>query len=134
MAHFLGPCLTSWATKKQHFTAMSTVEAEYIAAASCCAQLLWIWQQLKNFSFDMGCIPIFCDKTSAINIAKNPCQRKRTKHIDIRHHFLRDNVEKGLISMNFCATNKQIANIFTKALSREQFERNRLELGLIKIT
>ena len=65
---------------------------------------------------------------------KNPCQHTRTKHIDIRHHFLRDNVEKGLISMNFCATNEQIADIFTKALSREQFERNRLELSLIKTT
>jgi len=56
---------------------------------------------------------------SAINIAKNPCQHKRTKHIDIRNHFLRDNVEKGLISMNFCATDKQIADMFTNALSRE---------------
>jgi len=103
MAHFLGPCLVSWATKKQHFAAMSTAEAEYVAATSCCAQLLWIRQQLKDFSVDMGCIPIFCNNTSTINIAKNPCQHKRTKHIDIRHHFLRDNVEKGLISMNFCA-------------------------------
>jgi len=57
-----------------------------------------------------------------------------TKHIDIRHHFLRDSVEKCLISMNFCATNDQIADIFTKALTREQFEKNRLELILIKIT
>jgi len=71
---------------------------------------------------------------SSINIAKNPCQHKRTKHIDIRHHFLRDNVEKGLILMNFCAIDRQIADIFTKALCREQFERNRLELGLIKRT
>ena len=55
-------------------------------------------------------------------------------YIDVRHHFLRDNVENGLISMNFCATNKQIADIFTKTLSRDQFERNRLELGLIKRT
>ena len=58
----------------------------------------------------------------------------KTKHIDIWHHFLRDNVEKELISMNFCATNNQIADIFTKALSREQCKRNRLELGLIKTT
>ena len=132
MAHFLGPCLVSWATKKQHSVAMSTAEAEYIAAASCCAQLLWIRQQLKDFCVDTGCIPIFCDNTSAINISKNPCQHKRTKHIDIRHHFLRDNVEKGLITMNFCTTEQQIADIFTKALNREQFEKNRLELGLIK--
>ena len=113
---------------------MSTVEAEYVAVASCCAQLLWIRQQLKDFGVDTGCIPIFFDNTSAINIAKNPCQHKKTKHIDVCHHFLRDNVEKGLISMNFCAANKQIADIFTNALSRDQFERNRLELGLIKRT
>jgi len=74
------------------------------------------------------------NNTSAINIAKNQCQHKRTKYIDIRHHFLRDNVEKVLISMNFCVIDKQIADIFTKALSREQFENNRLELGLIKRT
>ena len=134
MAHFLGPCLVSWETKKQLSVALSTAEAEYIAAASCCAQLLWIRQQLKDFCVDIWCIPIYCDNTSAINIAKNPCQHKRTKHIDIRHHFLRDNVEKGVISMNFYATENQIADIFTKALSREQFERNRLELGLIKTT
>jgi len=59
MAHFLGPCLVSWATKKQYSLAMSTAEAEYVAAASCCAQLLWIRQQLKDFSVDTGCIPIF---------------------------------------------------------------------------
>ena len=113
---------------------MSTVEAEYVAATSCCAQLLQIRQQLKDFSVDTGCIPIFCDNTSAINISKNPSLHKRTKHIDIRHHFLRDCVEKGLISMNFCATNKQITDIFTKALSKEQFERNKLELDLNKTT
>jgi len=113
---------------------MFTVEAEYVAAASCCAQLLWIMQQLKDFYVDTGCIPIFCDRTSAINISINPYQHKRTKHVDICRHFLRDNVEKGLISMIYCATNKQIADIFTKALSGEQFEKNRLELGLIKTT
>ena len=98
---------------------MSTTEAEYVAVATYCAQLLWIRQQLKDFCVNTGCIPIFCDNTSALNISKNPCQHKRTKHIDIRHHFLRNSVEKGLISMNFCATNKQIADIFTKTLSRE---------------
>jgi len=134
MGHFLGPCLVSWATKKQHSVAMFTAEAKYAATASCCAQLLWIKQQLKDFYVDIGCIPIYCDNTSAINISNNPYQHKRTKHIDIRPHFLRDNVEKGLISMNFCATDKQIADIFTKAFTREQFERNRLELGLIKTT
>jgi len=119
MATFFESYLASWSTKKQHTVAMSTAEAEYVAAASYCAQLLWMRQQLKDSGIDTGCIPIFCDNTSAINIAKNPCQHEKTKHIDIHHHFLRDNVEKGLISMNFCATNKQIADIFTKALGRE---------------
>ena len=99
---------------------MSTAKAEYVAATSCCAKLLWIRQQLKDFCVDTGCILIFCDNTSAINIFKNSCQHKITKQINIRHHFLRDNVEKGLISMNFYATNNQIADIFTKALCREQ--------------
>ena len=131
MAHFLGPCLISWATRKQNSVALSTAEAEYVAAASCCAQLLWIKQQVKDFGIETSCIPILCDNTSAINMAKNPVQHKRTKHIDVRHHFLRDNVEKGNIIMEFCKTENQVSDIFPKALGRESFQKNRLELGLI---
>ena len=133
MAHFLGPCLVSWATKKRNSVALSIAETEYLAAALCCSQLLWIKQQLEDFGIKCGPVPIFCDNTSAVNIAKNLVQHKRTKHIDIRHHFLRDNVEKCLITMNFCRTEDQIADIFTKALNRVQFEKNRLELGMTKI-
>ena len=131
MAHFLGSCLISWATRKQNSVALSIAESEYVAAASCCAQLLWVKQQLKDFGIETCCIPILCDNTSAINMAKNPVQHKRTKHIDVRHHFLRDNVEKGNIIMEFCKTENQVADIFTKALGRESFQKNRLELGLI---
>ena len=88
-------------------------------------------QQLKDFDIEIGCIPILCDNTSTMNMAKNPVQHKRTKHIDVRHHFLRDNVEKGNIVMKFCKTEDQVADIFTKALGRESFQKNRLELGLI---
>nr|XP_009777543.1 PREDICTED: uncharacterized protein LOC104227104 [Nicotiana sylvestris] len=77
-------------------------------------------------------VPILCDNTSALNMAKNPVQHKRTKHTVVRHHFLRYNVEKGLICMKFYNTEDQIADIFTKALNREHFEKNRLALGLIK--
>ncbi|XP_070021374.1 secreted RxLR effector protein 161-like [Nicotiana sylvestris] len=94
MAHFLGSCLVSWATKKQNSLALSTVEAEYVAAASCCAQLLWIKLQLMDFGIEVGCIPIFCDNTSSISMTKNPVHHKRTKHIDVRYHFIRDNYEK----------------------------------------
>lgn len=130
-SHFLGSCLVSWGTKKQNSVGLSTAKAKYVAATSYCAQLLWIRQQLMDYGIFVNCVPIFYDNTSAINIAKTPCRHKRTKHIDIRHHFLRDNVEKGNISINFCKTEDQIADSFTKALSRDHFERNRLELGLI---
>ena len=72
MTHFLGSCLISWGSKQQNSVALSTAEAEYVAAASCCAQLLWIKQQLSDFGLKIEQVPIFCDNTSAINIAKNP--------------------------------------------------------------
>ncbi|XP_070007455.1 secreted RxLR effector protein 161-like [Nicotiana sylvestris] len=134
MAHFFGSCLVTWATKKQNSVALSTDEAEYVGTVSCCAQLLWIKQQLMDSGIKVGCIHIFCDNASAISMTKNLIHHKRTKHIDVRHHFLRDNYEKKLITIEFCVTDKQIAYIFTKALSREHFKRNRLELGMIKIT
>ncbi|XP_075083389.1 secreted RxLR effector protein 161-like [Nicotiana tabacum] len=102
MAHFLGSCLISWGTRKQNFVALSTVEAEYVATASCCAQLLWIKQHLEDFGVFSDCVPLLCDNTSALNMAKNPVQHKRIKHIDVQHHFLKDNVEKGLICMKLC--------------------------------
>ena len=86
--------LTSWFCKKQNSVALSTIEAEYIAAAGCCAQLLWMKQQLQDFGFHNDHIRIKCDNTSAINFSKNPFQHSRTKHIEIRHHILRNHVFK----------------------------------------
>ncbi|XP_070012918.1 secreted RxLR effector protein 161-like [Nicotiana sylvestris] len=94
MTHFLDSCLVSWATKKQNSVALSTDEAEYVIAASCCTQLLWIKQQLMDFGIEVGFIPIFCDNTSAIIMTKNTVHHKKTKNIDVRHHFLRGNYEK----------------------------------------
>ncbi|CAM8945289.1 unnamed protein product [Rhodiola kirilowii] len=90
MAQYLGPCLISWASKKQSSIALSTTEAESIVAAACCAHLLWIRQQLSDYGVITNCAKILCDNTSAINISKNPVQFSRTKHIEIRYHFLRD--------------------------------------------
>ncbi|CAM8899364.1 unnamed protein product [Rhodiola kirilowii] len=133
MAQFLGPCLISWGSKKQSSIALSTAEAEYIAAAACCAQLLWIKQQLSDYGVILEYVSILCDNTSAINISKNPVQFSRTKHIEIRYHFLRDCVEKGTIAMEYCRTEEQIADIFTKALHREPYEKLRLELGMTSL-
>ncbi len=105
-----------------------------MAAAACCAQMLWIRQQLEDFGVKFETVPILCDNSSSvICISKNPVFHSRTKHIEIRHYFLRENVERGLIEMKFCKTEDQVADIFTKPLSKERFERLRFELGMIRI-
>ncbi|KAK9689748.1 hypothetical protein RND81_09G078400 [Saponaria officinalis] len=131
IATFVGPCLVTWGSKKQNTVALSTAESEYVAAGLACSQLLWLKQQLEDYGVSFSCIPIFFDNTSAIIISKNPAQHSRTKHIEIRHHFLRDNVEKEIIRLEFCKTENQWADIFTKPLERESFEMLRLEIGLI---
>ncbi|XP_055803614.1 uncharacterized protein LOC129872719 [Solanum dulcamara] len=119
MVHFLGSSLISWGTKKQHSVALSIAEAEYVDA--------------EDFGVIIDTSLLLCDNTSALNMAKIPVQHKRNKHIDVRHHFLRDNIEKGNVCVKFCTREDQIADIFTKALSREQFEKNRLKLRLINL-
>nr|AAK13102.1 Similar to Zea mays chromosome 422kDazein-associated intercluster region,copia-typepolpolyprotein [Oryza sativa Japonica Group] len=79
---------------KQSSVAQSIAESEYVAAANCCSQILWLISTLKDYDLTFEKVPLFCDNTSAINIAKNPVQHSRTKHIDIRFHFLRDHIEK----------------------------------------
>ncbi|KAL6313883.1 hypothetical protein AAG906_010302 [Vitis piasezkii] len=99
--HFLGHSLVSWHSKKQNSVALSTAEAKYIAVGLCCAQILWIKQTLSDFNLSFEHVPIKCDNTSAINISKNLVQHFRTKHIEIRHHFLRDHAQKGDITLEF---------------------------------
>ena len=86
---------------------------------------------MEDFCIIIKVIPLMCDNTSAVSMGKNSVHHKRTKHIDVRHHFLRDNVEKGNIVLTYCQTEEQIADIFTKALSKDQFESNRLKLGMM---
>ena len=119
--HFLGHSLVSWFSKKQNSVALSTTEAEYIAAGSCCAQALWMKQTLRDYGINLEQIPIKCDTTSAINLSKNLIHHSRTEHIEIRHHFLRDHVQKGDIALEFILMEKQLADIFTKPLCEEQF-------------
>ena len=111
MVQFLGTSLVSWGSKKQNTIAWSTAEAEYVAAAACCSQVLWIKQQVRDFGIKFKSVPIYCDNTSAICISKDPVHHSRVKHIHIRHHFLKDNVEKGLVKVEFCPTENQIDDI-----------------------
>ncbi|KAI4365602.1 hypothetical protein MLD38_021570 [Melastoma candidum] len=126
----LGDMLISWHSKKQASVALSTAEAEYVAAASCCAQLLWMRQQLEDYGFKFDNIPIRCDNTSAINLTKNPVQHSRSKHIEPRHHFIRDHVQNGSIVVEYVSTETQLCDIFTKPLKFEKFSKLRMELGI----
>ncbi|GKC92426.1 retrovirus-related pol polyprotein from transposon TNT 1-94 [Tanacetum coccineum] len=121
-AQFLGDRLVSWSSKKQRSTAISTTEAEYIAMSGCCAQILWMRSQLKDYGFDFNKIPLYCDNKSAIALCCNNVQHSRSKHIDIRHHFIREQVENRVVELYFVETNYQLADILTKALPREWFE------------
>ncbi|GJS99935.1 retrovirus-related pol polyprotein from transposon TNT 1-94 [Tanacetum coccineum] len=89
---FVGCCLTSWFSKKQTALAISTTEAEYVSAKKACQQALWMKQALIDYDVRLDDVPIMCDNKGAIDLSKNPVQHSRTKHIEIRHHFLRDNV------------------------------------------
>ncbi|GKE20432.1 retrovirus-related pol polyprotein from transposon TNT 1-94 [Tanacetum coccineum] len=119
---FLRDKLVSWSSKKQRSTATSTTEDEYISMSGCCAQILWMRSQLTDYSFAFNKIPLYCDNRSAIAICCNNVQHSRSKHIDIRHHFIREQVEKDVVELCFVTTDYQLADIFTKALPREQFE------------
>ena len=103
---FLGRSLVSWSSKKQNSVSLSTAEAEYIAAGACCAQLLWMTQTLKDYGIYVRHVPLLCDNGSAIKIGHNPMQHSRTKHIEVRHHFIRDHVAKGDIDLKHVRTEK----------------------------
>ncbi|KAK6148389.1 hypothetical protein DH2020_019301 [Rehmannia glutinosa] len=130
---FLGDCLVSWFLKKQNCVSLLTAEAEYISTAFCCTQLLWMKQTLADYKCSFESVPIFCDNISAINIAQNLVHHNRTKHMEIRHHFLRDCVSKRKIEISFVPSQDQLADIFTKPLSSETFASIRARLGIMHI-
>jgi hypothetical protein len=128
---FLGRSLVSWSSKKQTSVALSIAEAKCVAAGQCCAQLLWMRQTLRDFGYNMNKVPLLCDNESAIRLADNPVEHSRTKHIDIRHHFLRDHQQRGDIDIYHISTENQLANILTKPLDEKRFYRLRSELNVL---
>jgi hypothetical protein len=120
---YLGECLVSWLSKKQSSVSLSTTEVEYIAATTCCTQVLWMKQTLTDIQVEYDePIPIYCDNTSAISISKNPVMHSKTKHIPIKYHFLWEQVAEKNIRVEYVGTKEQVADIFTKPLPWEAFE------------
>ena len=105
----------SWSSRKQYGVALSTTEAKFIAAASCYSQLIWMIATLRVYGLlFIERVPLFCESTSAISVGKNPCLHFRSKHIDIRFHFLRDQYEKRVVDLIHVDTDDQLADILTK--------------------
>ncbi|GJY83436.1 retrovirus-related pol polyprotein from transposon TNT 1-94 [Tanacetum coccineum] len=97
-------------------------QAEYVSLSACCAQVLWLRTQLTDYGFHFDKIPMYCDSKAAIAISCNPVQHSRTKHIDVRYHFIKEQVEKGIVELFFVGTEYQLADLFTKALSKDRFK------------
>nr|GEU63181.1 copia protein [Tanacetum cinerariifolium] len=151
--HMIGYAATSWSSRislcfalhlkcaflqpffivdKQTALAIFTTEAEYISARKACQQALWMKQALVDYGIRLDDIPIMCDNKGAIDLSKNLVQHSRTKHIEIRHHFLRENVQKGNISIEKLSSKDNIADILTKPLKREPFNYLRIGLGMME--
>ena len=123
--------LVSWSSKKQNSIALSTTEAEYILAGHCCVQLLWMKATLSDVGIKFKQVLLLCDNENAIKLFNNLVQQARTKHIDVRHHFIRDHQQKGDICIESVGTDDQLANIFTKPLDDKRFCKARNEMNIL---
>lgn len=123
-----------WSSKKQSIVTLSTTEAEYVAASACACQAIWFKRILKELGYNIeGSTVIQCDNTSTIKLSKNLVFHGRCKHIGVRFHFLRDLVNEGAMSLEYCSSQEQVADIFTKPLTRERFETLRSNLGVCSV-
>nr|GEV22177.1 hypothetical protein [Tanacetum cinerariifolium] len=129
-----GDKLVSWSSKKQDCTSMSSAKAEYVSLSVYCAQVLWMITLLTDYGFHFDKIPMYCDSKAAIAISCNPVQHSRTKHIDVRYHFTKEKVEKGIVELFFVGTEYQLAHLFTKALSEDRFKYLVRRLGMRCLT
>ncbi|CAI0412284.1 unnamed protein product [Linum tenue] len=136
-AFFLAGGVISWASKKQPIVTLSTTEAEYVAAAYCVAHCVWLKKVLESIGWGAavaGKTVILCDNSSAIKLSRNPVLHGRSKHIDVRFHFIRDLVKNGEVDLEHCDTKEQVADIMTKPLKLETFQLLRSKLGVCDFT
>ena len=130
---YVGNNLVSQMSKKQNSISLFTAEAEYITAGSYCSQPLWMQKLLHDYGICQEHLTIYCDNNSAINISKNPVQHSLTKHIEIQHHFIRELVEDGTLTLEFIHTDNQKADLFTKPSDSKRFEFLCQNIGVISM-
>nr|GEW99064.1 putative ribonuclease H-like domain-containing protein [Tanacetum cinerariifolium] len=130
---FLGCRLISWQCKKQTVVANSATKAEYIAASNCCRQVLWIQNQLLDYGYNFMQTKIHIDNESTICIVKNPVFHSKTKHVEIRHHFITDSNKKKLIQMIKIHTDQNVADLLTKAFVVSKFQYLIASIGMLNL-
>lgn len=134
-AFLLSSGAISWSSKKQPIVTLSTTEAEFVAAANCACQAIWMKRILKELGHENeDCTCIKCDNTSTIKLSKNPVLHGRSKHIRVRYHFLRDLTKEGSIVLVHCGSTEQVADIMTKPLKSDTFLKLRSMLGMCEVS
>ena len=130
----MGSGVISWFSRKQSCVALSTAEAEYVAACSASCEVVWLWKLLsKLFDLPLEATSIFCDNQSCVKLSENPVFHDRSKHIEIKYHYIRDIVQRGAVKLLYVAMDEQIADVLKKPLARVKFEYFRERLGVLQI-
>ncbi|KAL4567103.1 hypothetical protein LXL04_022677 [Taraxacum kok-saghyz] len=122
-----------WSSRKQEIVTLSSTETEYVAATTCACHCVWLKGLLEELEERAGTVEVMCDNCSAIKLSKNPVMHRRTKHIDVRYHYIRELVNKYIIKLKFCGTKEQLADMMTKPLTLAAFKITREEIGVKNI-
>lgn len=130
-AFLLGRSCISWRSERQRVVATSTTEAEYIAAAEAVKELVWLERLLEEIVHDHPIPALLMDNQGAIRLVENQVLHRRTKHIDVRYHFIREKFNEGLFELTSVSSKDQAADIMTKGLGKSLFLANRLKLGMV---
>jgi hypothetical protein len=129
----LGSTMNSWKSRKQSSIALSTVEAEYISACSTSCEAIWLRKLLTGlFDLEMEATTILCDNQSCIKMIKSHVFHDKLKHMEIRHHYIRDMAQRGAINLQYVSTDEQVADVLTKPLYCVKFEHFRDKLGIVR--
>lgn len=124
----------SWLSKKQPTVSLSTAEAEYVSLCSATQEAVWIRRLLHDINCNQGAPKVIKeDNQGTIAIARNPVSHSRTKHIEIKYHYVRETIMDGQVSLEYCPTEEMIADLLTKPLASERFAKLRGAMGLTPV-